>query len=118
MKTPLKLPRVGSSVLFAFALFAGRVGGAGAAEDVPFIVTPDQVALAMLEIANVGPNDSLIDLGSGDGASSSSPRSATARAASGSKLFRTWCARAGSMPSALALRSASRFASRTCSRPT
>jgi Histone methylation protein DOT1 len=67
MKTPMKLPRVGLSVLFTFALFAGRVGDAGAAEDVPFIVTPDHVALAMLEIANVGPNDSLIDLGSGDG---------------------------------------------------
>lgn len=35
--------------------------------DVPFITTPDQVTLAMLEIAEVGSRDHLIDLGSGDG---------------------------------------------------
>jgi SAM-dependent methyltransferase len=36
-------------------------------EEVPFIVTPDNVTLAMLEIARVGPQDNMIDLGSGDG---------------------------------------------------
>ena len=36
-------------------------------EDVPFIVTPDNVTLAMLQLAKVGPNDYVIDLGSGDG---------------------------------------------------
>lgn len=36
-------------------------------EEVPFIVTPDNVTLAMLEIARVGPQDTMIDLGSGDG---------------------------------------------------
>lgn len=35
--------------------------------DVPFVVTPMNVVEAMLEIAKVGPNDFLIDLGSGDG---------------------------------------------------
>ncbi len=40
---------------------------AQAQEDVPFITTPDVVTLAMLELAGVGPRDSLIDLGSGDG---------------------------------------------------
>jgi SAM-dependent methyltransferase len=35
--------------------------------DVPFIVTPDHVTLAMLELADVGPKDRVIDLGSGDG---------------------------------------------------
>ncbi|MCU0774659.1 MAG: methyltransferase domain-containing protein [Ideonella sp.] len=35
--------------------------------DVPFIVTPDHVTLAMLELAGVGPRDMVIDLGSGDG---------------------------------------------------
>jgi len=34
---------------------------------VPFITTPDQVTLAMLELARVGPADHVIDLGSGDG---------------------------------------------------
>ena len=36
-------------------------------EDVPFVVTPDNVTLEMLKLANVGPQDYLIDLGSGDG---------------------------------------------------
>jgi SAM-dependent methyltransferase len=35
--------------------------------EVPFITTPDHVTLAMLELAGTGPNDVLIDLGSGDG---------------------------------------------------
>jgi hypothetical protein len=40
---------------------------ARAAEEVPFVVTPDNVTLAMLELAKVGPDDYVIDLGSGDG---------------------------------------------------
>jgi SAM-dependent methyltransferase len=35
--------------------------------DVPFITTPDNVTLAMLEIAGVKAGDHVIDLGSGDG---------------------------------------------------
>lgn len=35
--------------------------------EVPFITTPDAVTRAMLELAEVGPQDRLIDLGSGDG---------------------------------------------------
>lgn len=35
--------------------------------DVPFVVTPMSVVDAMLDIAKVGPDDFLIDLGSGDG---------------------------------------------------
>ena len=43
-------------------------GGVARAQDVvPFITTPDQVTLAMLELAGVGPDDRVIDLGSGDG---------------------------------------------------
>ncbi|HYC37820.1 MAG TPA: methyltransferase domain-containing protein [Usitatibacter sp.] len=37
------------------------------ADEVPFVVTPDNVTLAMLQLANVGPEDYVIDLGSGDG---------------------------------------------------
>jgi SAM-dependent methyltransferase len=40
--------------------------GAGA-EDVPFVVTPDHVTRAMLQLADVKPGDHVIDLGSGDG---------------------------------------------------
>lgn len=36
-------------------------------EDVPFITTPDNVTVAMLEVAGVRPQDFVIDLGSGDG---------------------------------------------------
>jgi SAM-dependent methyltransferase len=36
-------------------------------EGVPFITTPDQVTVAMLELARVGEADHVIDLGSGDG---------------------------------------------------
>lgn len=37
------------------------------ADEVPFVVTPDRVTQAMLELAGVGPGDHVIDLGSGDG---------------------------------------------------
>ncbi len=37
------------------------------AEEVPFVVTPDAVTLAMLQLAEVQAGDRLIDLGSGDG---------------------------------------------------
>ena len=35
--------------------------------DVPYVVTPQNVVDAMLELAAVGPHDNLLDLGSGDG---------------------------------------------------
>ena len=38
-----------------------------AQDDVPFVVTPDHVTLAMLELAQVGAQDFVLDLGSGDG---------------------------------------------------
>ncbi|WP_162910961.1 SAM-dependent methyltransferase [Azohydromonas sediminis] len=40
---------------------------AAADTDVPFVVTPDNVTLAMLELAGVRRGDHVIDLGSGDG---------------------------------------------------
>ena len=40
---------------------------AAAMDEVPFVVTPDNVTLAMLQLAGVGPEDYVIDLGSGDG---------------------------------------------------
>jgi hypothetical protein len=40
---------------------------AGFAADVPYVPTPANVVDAMLALAKVGPNDYLIDLGSGDG---------------------------------------------------
>jgi SAM-dependent methyltransferase len=48
-------------------LLLAAAAGARGQEEVPFITTPDNVTLAMLEIAKVGPQDYVIDLGSGDG---------------------------------------------------
>ncbi len=54
--------------LRAFALGLAVASVAAFAQDeVPFNTTPDQVTLAMLELAGVGPADHVIDLGSGDG---------------------------------------------------
>jgi SAM-dependent methyltransferase len=55
----------------AAALFAGALHAAEPAErpqlDVPYVPTSRQTVEAMLRVANVGPNDFVIDLGSGDG---------------------------------------------------
>jgi SAM-dependent methyltransferase len=37
------------------------------AEDVPYVPTPPEVVVTMLKAASVGPDDTVIDLGSGDG---------------------------------------------------
>lgn len=37
------------------------------ARDVPYVPTPEDVVRAMLQLAEVGPNDLVYDLGSGDG---------------------------------------------------
>lgn len=53
----------------AAALLAAA-GGRAAAQldiDVPFVVTPDHVTRAMLDLAGVKPGDFVLDLGSGDG---------------------------------------------------
>ena len=49
------------------AVLALTAWPAAAQDEVPFITTPDAVTLAMLDLARVGPQDRLIDLGSGDG---------------------------------------------------
>jgi hypothetical protein len=55
-------------VLVSCALFTLSMHAAHAAEaSVPYVPTPHNVVERMLEIANVGPQDYLIDLGSGDG---------------------------------------------------
>ena len=67
-----------TSFLLAFVLAAFPAWAAGAraaapsqftpaGDEVPFVVTPGNVTRAMLDIAGVGPRDTLIDLGSGDG---------------------------------------------------
>jgi SAM-dependent methyltransferase len=51
----------------AVALAALPAGGAAQGQDVPFITTPDSITVAMLTLAEVGPTDHVLDLGSGDG---------------------------------------------------
>jgi len=55
--------------LAALLVAVAPFGAAQAWDDgsVPFVVSPDEVVHRMLRIAEVGPNDMLIDLGSGDG---------------------------------------------------
>jgi len=60
------LDRVLANVWVGATLF-GAVVTAGAADEVPFVTTPDHVTLAMLRLARVGPKDRVLDLGSGDG---------------------------------------------------
>ena len=59
-------PRGGSAKAMALVLCLAASLGA-AADDVPFVTTPDAVTLAMLELAAVTPRDHVVDLGSGDG---------------------------------------------------
>jgi hypothetical protein len=59
-------------------------------EDVPFVVTPDNVTLEMLKLANVGPKDYVIDLGSGDGRIVIVRRSASGRAGWAWRSCPTW----------------------------
>lgn len=49
------------------AALAWRPAAAQIVEEVPFIVTPDHVTVAMLELAGVRADDFVLDLGSGDG---------------------------------------------------
>jgi hypothetical protein len=53
--------------LLLAAALAPTALAAAPVEEVPFIVSPDNVTMAMLTLARVGPEDYLIDLGSGDG---------------------------------------------------
>jgi hypothetical protein len=48
-------------------LVLSAFGARAATDEVPFVVTPDSVTLAMLQLAKVGNEDYVIDLGSGDG---------------------------------------------------
>jgi len=55
------------AALAALALCLGLPAALRAQDEVPFVVTPDNVTLAMLELAQVVPQDFVLDLGSGDG---------------------------------------------------
>lgn len=58
------MARLARAAAWALLLLAG---GVAAMDEVPFVTTPDNVTVAMLELAGVHPGDFVIDLGSGDG---------------------------------------------------
>jgi hypothetical protein len=61
------LKRLGTRLAAALFLAAPAAGAQEGAGDVVYVPTPQHVVEAMLDIAKVGPSDTLIDLGSGDG---------------------------------------------------
>ena len=61
------LPRVALPSVLALALAVPGIAHSQLGDEVPFITTPDNVTLEMLQAARVGPTDHVIDLGSGDG---------------------------------------------------
>jgi ubiquinone/menaquinone biosynthesis C-methylase UbiE len=54
-------------ILRVLAVLVGASAPAIASAQVPYIQTPDRVVMEMLKLANVGENDVVYDLGSGDG---------------------------------------------------
>ena len=64
---PAALAAVGSSAALAAALMLAAPAGAQDYGDTPYVQTPQNVVDKMLEVAQVGPSDYVIDLGSGDG---------------------------------------------------
>lgn len=56
-----------AAVMLTAGLGAAHAQVTPIVDEVPFIVSPDNVTLEMLRIASVGPKDHVIDLGSGDG---------------------------------------------------
>ena len=90
MRTAGKLGQMLVKQTLAAALWLAATA-AQAQDEVPFITTPDQVTLAMLELAAVGAADHVIDLGSGDGRIViTAARRVGARAASASRSCPTW----------------------------
>lgn len=67
----VKRPAVRNTASAGFVIFALMTGAAFAQDrpklDVPYVPTPQSVVDKMLDMAQVGPNDIHLDLGSGDG---------------------------------------------------
>lgn len=59
--------RLGRMLAFAAALTVFGNASAQVYDDIPFVATPQENVERMLQMAQPGPNDFLIDLGSGDG---------------------------------------------------
>lgn len=67
MSIPHHLTLSALRLLLTLALVLPGIARSQLVEEVPFITTPDNVTLEMLQAARVGSTDHVIDLGSGDG---------------------------------------------------
>ena len=62
-----RLPGIGLVAVAIACAWGGARAASTVEPDVPYVVTPPAVVDAMLSLARIGPEDFLIDLGSGDG---------------------------------------------------
>ena len=67
MRRPLAMGPAGAGLLLVAVLAAGSLRAQEKDLDTPYVQTPQVVVDKMLEMARVGPDDYVIDLGSGDG---------------------------------------------------
>ncbi len=65
--SPLSRATRWALIVLAACACQARAQSSVLSDEVPFITTPDNVTLEMLQAARVGPADHVIDLGSGDG---------------------------------------------------
>ncbi|MEY4653831.1 MAG: hypothetical protein RI884_2412 [Pseudomonadota bacterium] len=65
--SPLSRATRWALIVLAACACQARAQSSALSDEVPFITTPDNVTLEMLQAARVGPADHVIDLGSGDG---------------------------------------------------
>lgn len=110
-----------ASFTLPVGLLASLVVGPAQAQpprlDVPYVPTPEPVVAHMLQLAEIGPDDYVIDLGSGDGRIAiSAVQDHGARAAYGIDLTLNASARRRRTPNARAWRTRSRLSRVTCSR--
>jgi len=67
MQANIKLVYMAITLFMAPAVVSAQVSGPPREPDVGYVPTPQEVVHAMLKVANVGKDDVIYDLGSGDG---------------------------------------------------
>ncbi|HEU4529694.1 MAG TPA: hypothetical protein VFR59_00865, partial [Steroidobacteraceae bacterium] len=67
MNLPTRLASLAALALWTSLTLAQEVVDGPIKKDVPYVPTPEGIVEAMLDLARVGPNDVVYDLGSGDG---------------------------------------------------
>lgn len=67
MNLPTRLASLAALALWTSLTLAQEIVDGPIKKDVPYVPTPEGIVEAMLDLARVGPNDVVYDLGSGDG---------------------------------------------------